>query len=68
MNAIKGNCTSKFKGVCWHKAANKWYASIQKDKRIYYLGVFEIEIDAAKAYNERAKELFKEFANLNEVD
>jgi hypothetical protein len=59
------NCSSKFKGVCWHKCANKWFAQIHEKGTEIYLGLFEKEIDAAKAYNKKALELFGEFARLN---
>lgn len=56
--------TSKFKGVCWHKRDKKWHAQIQHKKNIY-LGYFESEIEAAKTYDDKARELFGEFAWLN---
>ena len=56
---------SKFKGVCWHKASQKWMAKIKHNYKTIYLGVFNNEIDAAKSYNKKAKELFGEFARLN---
>lgn len=59
--------SSKYKGVTWDKNRNKWTVHICLDWKIKHLGRFEKEIDAVKAYNEVAKELFGEFANLNEV-
>lgn len=64
--------TSRFKGVCRVSsrcnATNPWLAyiggSLGKIKRIY-LGYHESEEQAARAYDERAKELFGKFACLN---
>ena len=60
----KGN-SSKYKGVCWSKRDNRWRVQIQCDKRNIYIGIFKDEIEAAKAYDKKAKELFGEFAYLN---
>lgn len=60
-------CSSKYKGVCWHKRDKKWQSQIKFSGNMYHLGYFENENDAALAYNERALELFGEFANLNEI-
>ena len=69
MNKSKQNgCSSKYKGVCWDNSRNKWISYIKKNNRCKHLGRFNNEKDAANAYNERAKELFGEYANLNEVD
>jgi hypothetical protein len=59
--------TSKYKGVHWDKKANKWRASIRFNWKLINLGYFLLEQDAAKAYNEKAKELFGEFAWLNPI-
>jgi len=56
--------TSKYKGVSLYK--NKWQAQIQINKKPYHLGYYLNEIDAAKAYNKAAKELFGKYAKLNE--
>jgi len=68
MNAKKAaNKSSIYKGVCFHKREKKWYAYIRKNYKLISLGYFNEEIEAAKAYNEKAKELFGEFANLNAI-
>lgn len=57
--------SSAFKGVCWHKDTGKWYAQIRHMNKRQYLGVYESEIDAAKAYDEAARALYGEFAVVN---
>ncbi len=58
-------CTSRFKGVSYHRAARKWIVLIKSDGKRIYLGLFDDEIEAAKAYDRKAHELFGEFAYLN---
>ncbi len=57
--------SSRYKGVCWNKDAKKWRASIRLNRKSQHIGHFENEIDAAKAYDEKAAEVFGEFACLN---
>lgn len=59
------NTTSIYKGVCWNKRAGKWQVYIMINGKRIHLGYFDSETEAAKAYNEKAIELFIEFANLN---
>ena len=59
--------TSGYKGVFWHKAANKWGSRIGLNCKIIYLGVYKNKIDAAKSYNEAAIKFYGEFAKLNEI-
>jgi hypothetical protein len=61
-------CSSKHKGVCWHKTKRKWYASIVVEYKNIHLGVFDNEIDAAIAYNNAAIFYFGEFALLNSLE
>lgn len=61
------NCTSKFKGVCWDKDRNKWFAKIKIQDKTLNLGRFLTEIEAAKAYDEAATVLFGEFARINKI-
>jgi hypothetical protein len=60
-------CTSKFKGVSWHKKSSKWTAYIIVKQKWIYLGVFASELQAATAYNKAALEHFGEYACLNPV-
>ena len=58
--------TSKYKGVSFYTANNKWKAHIMLDGKKIHLGYFTSEKDAAKAYNAKAKEL-SEFLKLNDI-
>lgn len=55
-----------YKGV--QKKKDKWTARIREDGKGRYLGVFDTPEEAALAYNKRAKELFGEFAYINEIN
>jgi len=58
---------SRFKGVSFSKTSKKWQAYIGHKGKLLHLGYFEKETDAALAYNEKAKELFGQYAFLNDV-
>lgn len=60
--------TSNFKGVCWHKRVKKWIAKISIDKKRVHLGVFNTELEAARAYNQAAVKAWGDQAKLNLVD
>jgi len=64
-----------YKGVTWNKAAAKWQASIcggeikaNGKRRQLYLGVFTDPVEAARAYDHKALEVFGPFAALNFPD
>ncbi len=65
MKAVR--TSSRFKGVSWYKPYKKWRVQIEIDGRKKHLGYFINELEAARTYNVKAKELFREFALLNEV-
>jgi hypothetical protein len=56
---------SGFKGVCWLKERRRWLASITVNQTTHYLGHFKDPLDAARAYDAKARELCGEFARLN---
>jgi len=62
------NTSSIYKGVSFHNCTKKWLAQISINGRHIHIGLFVSEIEAAKAYNKKAIELFCEFANLNIID
>lgn len=57
--------SSRSKGVSWHKINQRWRAVIHPNGRSVHLGMFDNELDAARAYDTAAKEYFGEFARLN---
>jgi len=62
-NSQKFKGVSKYKGVC--RDQNKWHVQILQGNRVKNLGRYRSEITAGKVYDRKAKELFKDFANLN---
>lgn len=63
--ASRKNSSSQYKGVCWDKERNKWVAIIGFNGKHKKLGRFDNEEEAAKAYDNVAKELHGKFAKLN---
>jgi hypothetical protein len=59
------NCGSKFRGIYWHKGDRAWRTHIKIEGKQRTIGHFKSELEAARAYDVKAKEAFGEFANLN---
>jgi len=66
-NMLKTRGKSKYKGVCWHVNQKKFNVKINADGKVYHLGCFSSEIEAAHAYNKGALHYHGEFASLNEI-
>lgn len=59
---------SRYKGVRWRRSRRKWAAIIITDGRYKWLGTFDSEEEAARAYDAAARILHGEFARLNFPD
>jgi hypothetical protein len=66
-NKVKNNkkYCSIYKGVSWNKLRKKWFALIRANHGRVFLGYFDDQIEAAKAYDEAAKKYHGQFACLN---
>ena len=61
----KGKYSSKYKGVTWNCGHRLWQADIKFNGNHIFLGSFDSETGAAKAYDRAAKRYHGEFAVLN---
>ncbi len=57
--------SSPYKGVCWHRANRVWQATVKVNSKTRYLGCFDCEEDAARAYDAAALAAFGSYAYLN---
>jgi hypothetical protein len=61
----KSNTYSRYRGVSFSKRKGKWFATIRVNGRKIWLGYFDNELDAARAYDAAARKYHGEFASLN---
>lgn len=74
--SVSENAASKYLGVTLRKhfvkktnsVKIKYIARIRYNNKLIYLGCFNLEIEAAKAYNEKATELYKTNMRLNVIN
>ncbi len=59
--------TSGYKGVSWYEPTRKWRARIHFECKLHFIGYFLAKEDAAKAYENKAKELFGEFHCVDNI-
>lgn len=55
---------SRYRGVTWHVSRKAWMAQIRSGSKVVFLGYYDYDKDAARAYNAAAKELGK---RVNEI-
>jgi len=64
----KKGCASRYKGVVLRRDCKRWRAQIGYHRKRIHLGDFDNQMEAAMAYDDKAAELFGEFAWLNSPD
>jgi len=62
---IRKNNTSGYRGVSWSERDKHYHAYINKDGRRINIGYFRDSKEAAIAYDEKAKDIYGEKAELN---
>lgn len=66
--ASASGSTSNHLGVHFRIDCGLWRAQISKHGKRTHLGLFDNELDAARAYNAAAIQLHGQFARLNQID
>jgi len=61
----RNGASSRFRGVSFNRRMGRWCARITFEGRRLWLGCFVEEVEAARAYDRKAVELFGESALLN---
>lgn len=61
------NSTSKYIGVCWKERDKRWLSRIRHNFKDVVIGWYKSEIEAAKAYNKKATEIYGNEAKLNRI-
>lgn len=64
---LRKDSTTGFKGVSYKKERGKFLARVQFERKRISLGYFVTPEEAALAYNQKAIELFGEFARINQL-
>ena len=62
---ISKNNKTGYKGVSWEAGRGKYSSTVRKNGKTIRIGRYTNLIDAAKAYDKKAKELHGDFAVLN---
>jgi hypothetical protein len=61
----RGDYSSQYKGVSWAMRVGKWHTEIYCRGKKIFIGYFDDQISAARAYDARATELYGDYATLN---
>jgi hypothetical protein len=64
----ESNFHSKYKGLTWYKSQKQWAVRVMVNRESKFIGYFDNELDAARAYDQAAKKYHREYASLNFPD
>ncbi len=59
--------TSGYLGVTWWPRDQKWLAQITHQYKRRFIGYYDTKEEAARAFNEKARELRGPYARLNDL-
>lgn len=59
--------TSQYKCVYWNEKRQRWIAKMQAHGKYIWIGTYNSEIEAARAYNKAATQYHGPFASLNDI-
>ena len=60
----KRTFSSKYRGVYWNRECQAWRARLWHDKKSQHIGNFKSEIEAARAFDKRAREVGRKELNF----
>jgi group I intron endonuclease len=66
-NGKSDKTSNKYLGVSYHEKTNKWAANVFYKGENIYLGIFDFEVEAAKAVNDALLDLYGFKAKLNQI-
>jgi hypothetical protein len=64
---LRRDNTSGERGIYWNKRYGKWHARIRLNNIRIHIGYYDDIKNASDAYQSKAKELFGEFAEINQI-
>jgi hypothetical protein len=64
-NKTMPNKHSSFVGVTWFAPTGTWVAKVSKDRKTYHVGTFSDPVEAARARDRKARELYGDAAFQN---